>query len=251
MKLFILTGTSRGLGEALAMQLLAPDHHLICLSRTQNEALTARAAAIAAPLEQVACDLADIEQLDRIMPDLFSRLDTIAFTAVHLIHNAGVVQPIAPAHRSDSGSVIQNVHVNLLAPMILTVGFIHAVSHLPCDKRVLMVSSGAARKPYAGWSSYCSAKAGLDHYARCIAAEQAALPHGVKIMSIAPGVIDTGMQAEIRASRVEDFAQRERFVQLKAAGQLLTPHAAASALLAMLSRSDFGTGDPIADIRDQ
>ena len=65
------------------------------------------------------------------------------------------------------------------------------------ERRILHVSSGAGRKPYAGWSIYCATKAAIDQHARCVALDRT--PH-LLISSVAPGVIDTEMQAEIRSS---------------------------------------------------
>ena len=68
-------------------------------------------------------------------------------------------------------------------------------------RRVVNISSGAASSPYAGWSVYCASKAGLDHFTRCVGLEQRGQAFPVTCIALAPGVIDTGMQEVIRASR--------------------------------------------------
>ncbi|OYU71946.1 MAG: short-chain dehydrogenase, partial [Burkholderiales bacterium PBB5] len=98
-------------------------------------------------------------------------------------------------------------------------------------------------------AAYCAAKAGMDHFSRAVALEQAALPHGARIVSMAPGVIDTDMQAELRGADAAHFPERARFAALQANGQLMSPAACASALLARLARADFGD-EAVADIRD-
>jgi NAD(P)-dependent dehydrogenase (short-subunit alcohol dehydrogenase family) len=100
----------------------------------------------------------------------------------------------------------------------------------------------------AGSAAYCAAKAGMDHFSRAVALEEAARPNGARIVSIAPGVIDTDMQAELRGADPALFPERERFAQLQAGGQLLSPADCAAQLLARLDRPDFGS-EPIADIR--
>ena len=249
MKYAIVTGTSQGLGEALAKRLIAPDCHLICISRQTNAALVAEAAAQGATLDYYDFDLNDTEKIEEQMELLFRRFDPAQAESVYLINNAGVLEPIAPAHRSGSSAVTRNINVNLLAPMIATGCFIRLTESWPADKRVLNISSGAGRKPYAGWSSYCSAKAGLDHYSRCVAEEQADVPFGVRIVSAAPGVIDTGMQRQIRATTEEDFKQVGRFIELNEKGQLQTPDTAATKLLRLLNADSFGE-HTIVDIRD-
>ena len=101
----------------------------------------------------------------------------------------------------------------------------------------------------AGSGSYCAAKAGLDHLARAVALEEAAKPHGARIVSLAPGVIDTDMQVQLRASDAALFPDRVRFVEMKETGQLDSPSIAAAKMLRYLDRADFGT-QPVGDVRD-
>jgi NAD(P)-dependent dehydrogenase (short-subunit alcohol dehydrogenase family) len=101
----------------------------------------------------------------------------------------------------------------------------------------------------ASQASYCAVKAGLDHFSRSVALDQAVARHPARIVSLAPGVIDTDMQVHLRAGDPTRFPDHARFVQFKASGQLDTPAAAAAKVLAFLRRPDFG-GKPVADVRD-
>jgi benzil reductase ((S)-benzoin forming) len=101
----------------------------------------------------------------------------------------------------------------------------------------------------AGSASYCAAKAGLDHLARALALEEAAKPVGARVVSLAPGVIDTDMQVQLRHADPARFTERGRFEALHQQGQLDTPAQAAAKLLAYLERPDFGA-NPVADVRD-
>jgi len=96
---------------------------------------------------------------------------------------------------------------------------------------------------------YCASKAGMDHFSRCVALEEADLPNGARIVSLAPGVIDTDMQSDLRAGDQSQFPERENFVKLKATGALSSPDEAAARVLAYLKRPDFGQ-QPVADSRD-
>ncbi|GAI79412.1 unnamed protein product, partial [marine sediment metagenome] len=118
----------------------------------------------------------------------------------------------------------------------------------PIMKRVAIISSGAGKKPYPGWGAYCTAKAGLDMLTRCVGVEQMNQPHPVEIYSIAPGVVDTDMQREIRAAEEVDFPQVSRFVQLKEQGELQSPEATAQQLIHLLQTNAFEQGE-IADLR--
>ena len=135
--------------------------------------------------------------------------------------------------------------LNVAAPLMLAAALC-AASPPAAERRVLHVSSGAARKPYAGWSVYCATKAALDHHARAVAAD--ALPR-LRICSLAPGVVDTGMQAEIRATPLERFPLRDRFAEMQRSGGLISPQDCAAALVAHLLGDAFGS-QPVADLRD-
>jgi NAD(P)-dependent dehydrogenase (short-subunit alcohol dehydrogenase family) len=114
------------------------------------------------------------------------------------------------------------------------------------DRRILHVSSGAARSAYPGWSVYCATKAALDHHARAVVMDNM---RALRICSLAPGVVDTDMQAELRATGLERFPIRERFDNLKRSGQLTSPEACAQRLVRYLLSDEFGQ-NPVADLRE-
>ncbi|MBA4537862.1 (S)-benzoin forming benzil reductase [Bacillus aquiflavi] len=249
MKAFIITGTSRGLGEAIAEKLLAPNDHFVCISRTKNEQLLSKAMKSKASLDYYEYDLNDIHHIDTLMSNIFSKLPTDSLEGLYLINNAGIVKPIGPVQKNTSEEITLNIHVNLIAPMIMTANFIKHSASLKIDKRILNISSGAGRKSYNGWSSYCSAKAGLDHFTRCVAAEQSDKEYGVKLVSIAPGIIDTNMQVDIRSSNKDDFALLQKFIEYKETDQLLQPDYVAEKLINLLFNQHFGKNEQIIDIR--
>jgi NAD(P)-dependent dehydrogenase (short-subunit alcohol dehydrogenase family) len=174
------------------------------------------------------------------------------FDAVTLINNAGTVAPIALADQLPAASVADAVALNLTTPIALTSAFLRLTAHWPGLRRILNISSGAAHTAYPGWSVYGASKAGLDHFSRCVAHEQAQREspahNPAHIVSLAPGVIDTDMQTHIRNTPAADFPLRERFVALKAEGQLQSPEAAARSILSYLDHPDFGH-ETVVDIR--
>jgi benzil reductase ((S)-benzoin forming) len=113
-----------------------------------------------------------------------------------LINNAGVIPRIGPLQDADAADLAHALRVGLEAPMQLTAAFLHATQSWPGARKVLNISSGLGRRPMASQSAYCAAKAGMDHFTRCLALEEAAKPHGAKVCSLAPGVIDTDMQVQ-------------------------------------------------------
>lgn len=248
-RLFVVTGASRGLGAAIARQLLAADTHLLTLSRHPEPALADAARAAGTVLEQWALDLGhDIGSSARLETWLHQH-DAAQFASATLVNNAGLLGRVGPVDASDADTLAVVLRVGLEAPLLLTSVFLRATRTWAIDKRVLNISSGAGRRPIAGWAAYCAAKAGLDHFSRVIALDEPLRPNPARIVSLAPGVIDTDMQGEVRASDPAGFPDQPRFEELKASGQLATPDAAARRVLAFLARADFGT-EPVADARD-
>jgi NAD(P)-dependent dehydrogenase (short-subunit alcohol dehydrogenase family) len=248
-RLVILTGASRGLGAAMAGQLLTTGTLLLTLSRHPTSALQDTARAAGATLEQWAIDVGhDVGAAARLEAWLHQHA-AAGFSSATLINNAGLLGPVGPIDRSEAEQLASVLRVDLEAPMLLTAAFLRATRHWAIDKRVLNISSGAGKRPIAGWAAYCAAKAGVDHYSRVVALDEGRLPNPARIVSLAPGVIDTDMQGELRAAEPEGFPEQFHFVELKASGQLPTPEAAAQRVLAYLARPDFGT-QPVADVRD-
>ncbi len=246
--LVILTGHSRGLGEALAHELLACGCSVIGLSRK------AMARPPVAPqglrFDQVCIDLSDPPALEKLLEDDCLRWPLRQADRAVLIHNAGLLSPVALVGEQSQTELIQSVGVNVTAALLLANWFVGA-SQGCADRRLVQVSSGAARSAYAGWSVYCATKAALDHHARALALE-AALPHapssGLRICSLAPGIIDTDMQAQVRATELAAFPMRAKFDELKASGGLASPQDVAKRLVAHLFSEGFGR-EPVADLR--
>lgn len=238
----VLTGHSRGLGAAIAEELLSRNIFVLALSRSRRADLAER---FPEHLEQVELDLSNVAALSAWLDQgVFERFLSNCETAL-LINNAGVLQPVGPAGSQGGTAIARAVSLNVAAPIMLADAFVSSCPAV-AERRILHVSSGAARNPYAGWSVYCATKAALDHHARAVALDQ--IP-GVRISSLAPGVIDTDMQAEIRGVSSERFPLRERFVALKNQGQLAKPADAAKTLVDYLLSKRFGEV-AVTDLRD-
>jgi NAD(P)-dependent dehydrogenase (short-subunit alcohol dehydrogenase family) len=249
MDLYVVTGASRGLGRAIVEQLLGRERVLLTIARKPDRALDAAAAAKGAKLEQWALDLGhDVGAAARLEAWLHGQPHN-HFAKATLINNAGLIGKVGPIDTSDAETLAAVLRVGLEAPMVLASAFLRATRAWTAQRHVLNVSSGAGRRPVAGSAAYCAAKAGLDHFSRVTALDEQRLPNPARIVSLAPGVIDTDMQGELRASTPAGFPDLEQFKQLKASGQLATPAAAAARVLAYLARADFGN-NPIADVRD-
>lgn len=237
----ILTGHSRGLGAAICETLLARAIPVLAIARNLNADLAQRFP----ELQQVALDLADLEALAHwLQGHAVSSFLAGSRTAL-LINNAGVVAPVGPLPAQQVEDVARAVSINVAGPLMLSAAFA-AAAPAGADKRILHVSSGAARSAYPGWSVYCATKAALDQHARAATMDEVSR---LRICSLAPGVIDTDMQAEIRATPLDRFPIRERFDALKQDGGLAAPAACAGRLVAYLLDERFGH-TPVADLRE-
>lgn len=252
--LMILTGASRGLGLAVARQWLqASGHVLIALARHPDASLADRAQQQGSRCLSWALDLADAPAAAQALADWLAAQSADAFASATLLNNAGVLSPLGPIGASSAAELSNALRVGLEAPMLLTAAFLRGTEGWSARQagavKVLNVSSGLGRRAMAGSAAYCAAKAGMDHYSRAVALEEAQRPHPARIVSLAPGVVDTDMQVQLRAGDPAAFPDRLRFVQLKDAGLLDSAEAAAAKVLAWLDRADFGA-QPIADVRE-
>ncbi len=133
--------------------------------------------------------------------------------------------------------------------MLLTAAFLRATESWEQPRKVLNISSGLGRRAMASQGAYCAAKAGMDHFTRCLALDEARKPNGARVCALAPGVIDTDMQVTLRSAAPDAFPDQDNFIGLKTRGMLSSPADAASRVLGWLDRPDFGT-NPVADVRD-
>ncbi len=251
--LVILTGASRGMGLAMAQQLIAPGRPLLCLSRKTNSELTTLAASRSATVMQWSVDLADPAPVAARLQEWLSQLDAPSLASATLINNAGMIPDIAPLEHCPPEGIAAALRVGLEAPMLLSAAFLNATgtwvdSGWRGPRKVLNISSGLGRRAMASQGPYCAAKAGMDHFSRCAALDEAQRENGARVVSLAPGVIDTDMQTQLRSGDPARFPDLGQFVQMHDQGYLASPQEAAEKVLAWLARPDFGA-EPVADVR--
>lgn len=220
-KVAFVSGASRGIGEALARRFAERGLRLV---------LCARGTPALAEGEQVLArriDVRDAEAMAALVPEIEAR-----FGAVDLwINNAGVLEPIQPVRDVPVEAFREHIDTNLVGVFIGSQCYVRHLRRLGRGGVLVNMSSGAAWKPYAGWGAYCAGKAGVERLTEVVAAEEAGI--GLRAYSVAPGVIDTAMQARIRAANEADFPERERFVERKRTGAFNDPRAVADELLAI------------------
>ncbi|MFD1705684.1 (S)-benzoin forming benzil reductase [Siminovitchia sediminis] len=249
MDVFFITGASRGIGLALSKELLDKSHVLVCTARSRNEELLDMAKKNGCQLVFLEFDLTDVSKLDSLMDKMISSIPGTP-SSVTLVNNAGVIDPIGHTEDNQPEEIAKSIQVNLTAPMILSSAFIRKLKGHHIPKRIVNISSGAGRHVYSGWSSYCAGKAGLDQYSKAVELEQKNKPFGVKIVSVAPGIVDTDMQHEIRKSDEESFDLVQQFIGYKEKGLLSSPEETAGKLARLIQGDHFYEMNVLADLRN-
>ncbi|TCO40529.1 NAD(P)-dependent dehydrogenase (short-subunit alcohol dehydrogenase family) [Kribbella antiqua] len=232
-----ISGASAGLGAALAAT-IPFDAELVDISRRGGTPGT----------HHVAVDLANPDMWPLVEEDFNRRLATFDGDGVVFVHNAATLTPLGPAGAVSTAEYTRNVLLNSAAAQVLGHAFLRAVADSKLEQHLVMVSSGAGRRPHEGESSYCAGKAALDQWVRAVGLEQQRRNPGCRVISVAPGAIDTDMQAELRAARADMFPEVYRFRQLEAEGRLAKPEDVARTIWSLLDR-DVANG-AVLHVRD-
>jgi NAD(P)-dependent dehydrogenase (short-subunit alcohol dehydrogenase family) len=217
----VITGASRGLGAGLAR----------CFAeRGLRLGLCARSAPVLADGPDVVAARLDVRDASAVAG--FAAAVEARFGAIELwVNNAGVLEPIAPLREVEPAAARLHLEVNVLGVLHGSQAFVRQLRRRGGAGVLVNVSSGAAQKAYAGWSVYCAAKAAVERMTECIALEEAA--HGLRAYAVAPGVIDTDMQALIRATPAERFPEVGRFRELEREGRFNSARFVAEHILAL------------------
>lgn len=234
MKYYLITGASKGLGAALALELAAEGVSLITCSRSgltedQKLALIEQGAKVT----DLKADLSQQADLVKAAKDMMAAVNLDDVEQVVLFNNAGGVEPIAPFHKADDEAVMANIALNFTAPMIMARHFGKAFGGIEVDRRIITVSSGAGKRPIFGWNSYCASKAAVDMMTRVIGLEEGEA--GILAISFGPGIMDTDMQGVIRTKEAADFKDIETFKAFKENGNLLSAAVVAKALAKLVN----------------
>ncbi|MEH7883538.1 (S)-benzoin forming benzil reductase [Bacillus sp. JJ1609] len=241
MKYAVITGASRGLGAAVAQKLLTEGIHVISVARHENTELKQAAAEAGTGYMHFVCNLGFEEQVQNVFSEIAETVFKDA-EQVFVINNAGVIEPIEVAGELDSSLVMTNVQVNLNAPIMICNLFLQKAKKTAVETVIANVTSGAAERPIHGWSIYCSTKAAINMFTMTAGLELEKAESSSKIIAFSPGIMDTDMQATIRSSSEEAFAELETFKNYKEKGSLRSPEIVAGALVELLLGSHLENG---------
>jgi benzil reductase ((S)-benzoin forming) len=237
MNYFFITGTSKGLGKALA-ELLLENSNNIVYGFARTEAIK--------HLNYIHTTI-DLSNLNQVQAYSFPELKDAE--KITLVNNAGIVGDVAYIGKIDNKKIIDCYQLNLITPAILTNNFIAIYSNLQTEKMILNISSGAGRSPIDGWNVYCSSKAGLDMFSQVLKEETTINQSNITVLSLAPGIIDTNMQEQIRASDKSEFSNIERFLAYKNNGDLSSPKNTAQQVFRFIFEKKY-TDNVLCSVRD-
>lgn len=224
LKLFIITGISRGLGEQLVNLLTRSNQTVIAISRTFTSEQTTFATLHPELLTLIQYDLANITSFRELTLQLDYKINDNEIEIV-FINNAGVIHPIQKVGNFMGGADVErHVNVNYLTPVLL---IDYLLSKHAGITKIINISSGAAEARIEGWSLYCSSKKAMKVFLDVVQEENLYLT----VEHIDPGVMDTKMQESIRESTIERLPSVNYFKELENNNKLLPPKAIAKRIL--------------------
>jgi benzil reductase ((S)-benzoin forming) len=227
MKYFYISGTSRGIGKAIAEELLKDKgNYVIGISRSKSIKH--------ANYEHITLDLTDVNSVQN-----FQFIKIIDAEFIALVNNAATLGEVKHIGKRDNRSILSEYTINLISPSFLMNNFIKSYSDFSGEKIILNISSGAGRHAIESWSTYCASKAALDMFSEVVKTEQNLNKENpVKVFSVAPGIVDTQMQTEIRQIDKSDFTDVGRFISYKENNILSQPQQVAVQIKNILYNPD-------------
>jgi len=240
MNIIIITGGSKGIGKALAKKYASENYAVYSLARTSS---------LLENIQNISIDLSNISETENIFTSLLKKIINQKISSITLVNNAGRLGEISNLENLKANDISKSIQLNTTTPLILSSLFIKNTKKLACKKQIINISSGAAKSAYQGWSVYCTSKAAIDMMTKAIAVEQSEVKNEVKCVSIYPGVVDTNMQIQIRATNESNFKNLQRFKDLKTNNELYTSDFVANSIYKIDINNQLNNGD-IIDIRD-
>jgi NAD(P)-dependent dehydrogenase (short-subunit alcohol dehydrogenase family) len=221
-KVAVITGASRGLGAGLAERFASYGVELGLCARREPQAPSGVRTLTGA------VDVTDPLRLEQFANAVIQRLGPIDLW----VNNAGVLDPVGPQRDLDPAEVDRALAVNIGGVVNGTRVFTTLARMFPDRPGVLVnVSSGAATSIYEGWSIYGATKAAVDQFTRITAAEEP----GLLCYAVSPGLVDTEMQAKIRATSKKKFPAVARFQTAHDLGAWNSPDWVGDHLLGILA----------------
>lgn len=221
-KVAVITGASRGIGEGMAQYFAEQGLRLGLCARNQPTVPSG---------SQVLAEAVDVTDAQAVtafaakVEQRFGRIDL-------WINNAGILGPVAPLREIAPTAFAEVMQINVLGVVHGSQAYVqHCRRQNGAGGVLVNISSGAGRSAYAGWSAYCASKAAVDRFSEALSLEEA--DQGLRVYALAPGIVDTAMQSQIRSTSAADFPLVDKFHEFKADGHFNSPAFVGRELLAM------------------
>ncbi len=211
----LITGTSSGIGQGLAMELLKKGKHVYGISRRQNPKLEAYP-----NYHHLSLDLTQFDKVPTAIDHFISGIKDLSL----VILNAGTLPPIADLSEMEIAELKKVMDINLWANKVI----IDTLSKKINVKQIVGISSGAAVSGARGWNAYALSKAAFNMLISLYAKE---LPE-IHFCAMAPGLIDTDMQDYISSLPGDDrFPVIQKLKNAKGTPEMPSPEKASNTLL--------------------
>jgi NAD(P)-dependent dehydrogenase (short-subunit alcohol dehydrogenase family) len=234
MKSAIVTGVSRGLGEALGLELLSRGFEVTGIGRRNSSRLAGE------HYRFTPCNLANAEAIDSTVEPVLRAIADTRPASVCLINNAATAEPVGVIGAINGAGIAVSLAANLVAPLALSNLFCRIFADAAQERRVINVSSGAAQSALPGGGLYSIAKAGLEMLTKQLAAEHG--PSSLKAISVRPGIIDTPMQQFMRSQSRDVLPSVAMFQDFHASGQLVAADVVAAKIVDKLVLGEIEQG---------
>jgi benzil reductase ((S)-benzoin forming) len=235
-KILIITGGNKGIGSGIVLEYKQNGYTIISIARSRNES------SLYNDVVQVQLNLSETNAIENVFSEILTSIDSSNLETIVLINNAGTLGMINRLERIEAPVIELAIQLNIVAPFILNSIFLRETKNWNCTKKIVNISSGAAIKPYYGWSVYCATKAAIDMMTKAIAIEQDTIEKGVKVIAIYPGVVDTAMQEQIRNSDSQKFIDVQRFIDFKESGSLVSTEIVGKEIFQIINSDNFPNG---------
>lgn len=222
MKLVVLTGSSRGLGNAMYNQLLSCDHvKLVCVSKNVTDEQLNALKSQEQGFDFISSDFtlsakADFEEI--FEKEINKRIKDQKFNEIVFVNNSSVIEPIGMVGHLNGTDVRAATNINFLAPMLISQVLVRTAEKVSAKIKIVNISSGAAKKPIEGWSVYCATKSAVMMFFDVMSSMPIC-----EVVHVDPGVLNTDMQRKIRASNASEFPHVESFKEMDEKGLLADP----------------------------
>jgi len=228
MNYIYITGTSRGIGKYLATKFLEDNNNFV-IGISRNCSLEHK------NYQHFKLDLNNLNEVENFKFEKYETPESII-----LINNSATLGEVKHVGKRTNQDIINSYNINIISPTILINNFVANYQNTNCKRLILNISSGVARYPMASWATYCATKAALDMTSMVVHEEQTEKysENPIKIFSVAPGIVDTQMQDEIRATKSEDFSKLDKFISYKEKNNLNSPQNVANKLIELILNSE-------------